>query len=58
MSGVGTAPGANQGWLAKVLTGDRLACGLLHLALNLPEAEWDAFARGMERITAAPRENR
>jgi len=48
----GTAPDADHGWLAKVLAGDRLACGLLDLARSLPEPEWDAFARCAERIKA------
>lgn len=47
-AGTGTASGADHGWLAKVLAGDRLACGLLDLARDLPEPEWDAFARCVE----------
>jgi len=48
----GAAPGADHGWLAKVLAGDRLACGLLDLARNLPADEWDAFVRCGIRIKA------
>jgi hypothetical protein len=48
----GTAPGSGHGWLAKVLAGDRLACGLLDLARSLPADKWDAFARCVERIKA------
>lgn len=48
----GTAPSADHGWLAKVLAGDRLACGLLGLARSLSEPEWDAFARRCEQILA------
>ncbi len=43
---------ADHGWLAKVLAGDRLACGVLELARSLPTDEWDAFARCGERIAA------
>jgi len=51
----GTALGADRGWLAKVLAGDRLACGLLELARNLPADEWDAFAQRCERtLTYVP----
>jgi len=56
MSGTGTAPGADHGWLAKVLAGDAVACGLLELARSLPEPEWDAFARCVERIKPSRRE--
>lgn len=52
MGDTGTAPGAFQNWLAKVLAGDRLACGLLDLARSLPADEWEAFARDIERVTA------
>ncbi len=52
MSGTGAAPGADHGWLAKVLAGDRLARGLLDLARSLPEPEWDAFARRCEQTPA------
>jgi len=52
MSGTGAAPGADHGWLAKVLAGNRLACGLLDLARSLPEPEWDAFAQRCERTLA------
>jgi hypothetical protein len=52
MSGTGAAPGADHGWLAKVLAGDRLACGVLDLARNLPEPEWDAFAQRCEQRPA------
>lgn len=46
---MGTASGADHGWLAKVLAGDRLACGVLALARDLPDAEWDAFVRCQRR---------
>ncbi len=49
-----TAPGADHSWLAKVLAGDRLACGLLGLARSLPEAEWDVFAQRCEQTLAGP----
>jgi hypothetical protein len=52
MDGMGTAPGTDLSWLTKVLGDDRLACEVLNLARTLPEAEWDAFARGVERIAA------
>lgn len=52
MSGTGAAPGADHGWLAKVLAGDRLAYGVLDLARRLPADEWDAFARRVERAWA------
>ncbi len=55
MSGTGAAPGADHRWLAKVLAGDRLACGLLDLARSLPEPEWDALAQRCERtLTCVP----
>lgn len=56
MSDMGTAPGADHGWLAKVLAGDRLVRGVLDLVRTLPDAEWDAFASRVEQITAPPRE--
>ena len=49
---MGTAPAADHGWLAKVLAGDRLACGLLELARTLPADEWDALARRVEGVVA------
>ena len=52
MDGAGTAPAADHDWLAKVLAGDRLACGLLELARTLPADEWDALARCAERMMA------
>ncbi len=52
MSGTGAAPGANHGWLAKVLAGDRLAYGLLDLARSLPADEWNAFVRCGKRMVA------
>lgn len=52
MSGTGIASGADEGWLAKVLAGDLLACGLLDLARSLPADEWAAFVRCGERIKA------
>jgi len=54
MSGIDGVADADavHGWLAKVLAGDRLACGLLELARTLPTDEWDAFARRAERIKA------
>lgn len=52
MSGTVGVADADHGWLAKVLAGDRLACGLLDLARSLPADEWDAFARSAERIKA------
>jgi len=52
MSGTGDALNPDHGWLAKVLAGDPLACGLLDLARSLPADEWDAFVRCGERIKA------
>ncbi len=52
MGGTGTVPDANRGWLAKVLAGDPLACGVLDLARSLPADEWDAFAGSVEGIRA------
>ncbi len=52
MSGIDGVAGTDHGWLVKVLAGDRLACGLLGLARNLPEPEWDAFAQRCERTLA------
>jgi len=51
---IGTMPGADHaGWRSsKVLAGDRLACGVLDLARNLPEPEWDAFAQRCEQRPA------
>ncbi len=48
----GAAPGADHSWLAKVLVGDAVACGLLDLARNLPDDGWDAFGRYVERVVA------
>ena len=48
MSGIG----AGHDWLAKVLTGDPVACWVLALARNLPTDEWDTLARSVERIRA------
>ncbi len=48
----GATPGSDHGWLAKVLAGDRLACGLLGLARSLPADEWEAFAQRCERTLA------
>ncbi len=39
-------------WLAKVPAGDPVACMALDLARTLPDAEWDDFARSVERIRA------
>ncbi len=52
MGCTGTASGADHGWLAKVLAGDRLACGLLELARSLPVDGWNAFAQRCERTLA------
>jgi len=52
VSGTGTASGADDGWLAKVLAGDPLMCRLLDLARTLPADEWAAFVRCGERIAA------
>ncbi len=52
MSDTGTASGADDGWLAKVLAGDALMCSLLDLARTLPADEWAAFVRCGERIAA------
>ena len=51
-----TVPGADHGWLAKVLAGDPLACAVLNLARSLPEPEWDAFTQRCE-ILAPPTAN-
>lgn len=48
----GAVSGAGHAWLAKVLAGEPVACGVLALARNLPAGEWDAFARSIERIRA------
>ncbi len=50
MGGTGTVPDADRGWLAKVLAGDRLMCGVLELAHSLPADEWDAFVRCVRRV--------
>jgi len=52
VSGTGTAAGADDGWLAKVLAGDPVACQLLDLARTLPADEWAAFVRCGDRIAA------
>ncbi len=43
---------ADHGWLAKVLAGDHLACGVLDLLRSLPADEWDVFARCVELVAA------
>ena len=45
-------PDADHAWMAKVLAGDPVACGVLDLARSLPADEWDAFARSVDRIKA------
>lgn len=50
-----TVPGPDHGWLAKVLSRDRLACGVLDLARTLPNAEWDAFAQRCEELAVVAR---
>ena len=52
MGGVGAVAGTDYGWLAKLLAGDPLACGVLDLARSLPADEWDAFVRCVERVRA------
>ena len=54
MGGMGTVPGTDYGWLAKVLAGDPVACGVLALApaRTLPSAKWNAFTLSVERINA------
>ena len=52
MSDMGTAPGAKHGWLAKVLAGDPVACGVLALARALPDAELDALILRAEQMGA------
>jgi hypothetical protein len=37
-------------WLAKVLAGDPVACGVLTLARDLADAEWNTFARCVEQM--------
>ncbi len=54
MSGAGAAPAADYGWLAKVLAGDRLACGLLELARTFPADEWDVLAGRIEGMAGTP----
>ena len=54
MKGAGSAPAVDHGWLAKVLAGERLACGLLELARTLPADEWDALARRVEEMVEKP----
>lgn len=49
---MGDVSGADNGWLAKVLAGDLVTCGVLTLAHNLPADEWYALARSVERIRA------
>jgi len=52
VNGTGTASGADDGWLAKVMAGDPVACQLLDLARNLSADEWAAFVRCGERMAA------
>ncbi len=52
MSGIGDVLNPDHGWLAKVLAGDPLMCGLLDLARTLPADEWAAFVRCGERMAA------
>ena len=47
--------GADYGWLAKVLTGDPLACAVLDLARNMLEPELDSFERRVQQIRKAGR---
>ena len=54
MGGADAAPAADHGWLAKVLAGDRLACGVLELARTLSADEWGAFARCTEGLAGTP----
>ncbi len=50
MNGPVGAAAVDNGWLARVLSRDRLACGVLDLARTLPADKWDAFARRVERV--------
>ncbi|HEY0200829.1 MAG TPA: hypothetical protein VGC24_03960, partial [Burkholderiaceae bacterium] len=52
MGGAAAAPAAGRGWLAKVLAGYLLACGVLDFARSLPADEWDAFGQSVERVRA------
>lgn len=52
MSDIVVAAGADHDWLAKVLAGDPVACGVLAFARSLPDAEWDSFAKCVEKIRA------
>ena len=52
MGDLSALPGTGHGWLAKVLAGDPVACGVLALARTLSDAEWDAFAASVDRIRA------
>ena len=44
------SPNTDPGWLAKVLAGDPVACGVLVLARNLPDAELDALISRVEQM--------
>ena len=52
MGDASAAPAADHAWLAKVLAGDPVACGVLDLARSLPADEWDVFVRSVDRIKA------
>ena len=45
-------PDADRDWVGKVLAGDAVACGVLALARDLPDAEWDILARHAEQVRA------
>ena len=48
--GTGDTPDTEHRWLAKVLAGDPLACAVLALARNLPDAELDALILRVEQM--------
>ena len=52
MGGAGASPDTDHRWLAKVLAGDPVACWVLALARNLPDAELDALTLCVEQVGA------
>ncbi len=50
MGDLSIAPDTGHGWLAKVLAGDPVACAVLALARNLPDAELDALILRVEQV--------
>lgn len=50
MGSAAASPDTDHRWLAKVLAGDPLACMILDLARNLPDAELDALILRVEQM--------